>query len=140
MQDHEFFAKVLGLEEPWEVKNMTVDLPGTRVEVTLECQPGPGWVTPDGRRLHVHGWEERRRRHLDTMQLETVLVARVPRLLDPQSGRTEMATVPLAKKGARWHAFLEDAAEARVAITRGVSEREVLRIERALNRTHTVES
>jgi transposase len=107
MHDHEFFAKVLGLEEPWEVKNVTLDLPGTRVEVTLECQPGHGWVTPDGQRLHVHGWEERRWRHLDTMQLETVLVARVPRLLDPQSGRTEMATVPWAKKGARWTALFE---------------------------------
>ena len=107
MQDHEFFAKVLGLETPWQVKNVTLDLAGTQVEVTLECRPEHEWTSADGRRLHVHGWEERRWRHLDTMQLETMLVARVPRLLDPQSGRTEMAVVPWAKKSARWTALFE---------------------------------
>jgi hypothetical protein len=87
MQDHEFFSRVLGLEVPWEVKDVKLDLPA-RVEVTLECRGEHEWMSADGRRLHVHGWEQRRWRHLDTMQLETVLVAAVPRLLDPQSGKT----------------------------------------------------
>lgn len=106
MHDHEFFAKVLGLEKPWQVKAVKLDLPA-RVEVFLECQGDHVWTGADGRRLHVHSWEERRWRHLDTMQLETVLVARVPRLLDPQSGRTEMAVVPWAAKSARWTALFE---------------------------------
>jgi transposase len=106
MQDQEFFEEVLGLEEPWRVKDVKLDLP-TRVEVTLECRSQYEWTSEDGRRLHVHGWDERRWRHLDTMQLETVLVARVPRLLDPQSGRTETPVLPWAKKGARWTALFE---------------------------------
>jgi transposase len=106
MQDQEFFGKVLGLEEPWRVKDVKLDLP-TRVEVTLECRAGHEWQDDDGRRLHVHGWEERRWRHLDTMQLETVLIAQVPRLLDPQTGRTETPVLPWAKKGARWTALFE---------------------------------
>jgi len=86
-----------------------LDLP-VRVEVTLKCRGEHLWCSADGRRLHVHSREERRWRRLDTMQLETVLVARVPGLLDPQSGRTEMATVPWAKEGARWTALFEASA------------------------------
>ena len=37
MQDHEFFARVLGLVDPWVVKSVKLDLP-SRVEVTLECK------------------------------------------------------------------------------------------------------
>ena len=106
MQDQEFFGKVLGLEEPWRVKDVKLDLP-TRVEVTLACRAEHAWQGEDGRRLHVHGWDERRWRHLDTMQLETVLIAQVPRLLDPQTGRTETPVLPWAKKGARWTALFE---------------------------------
>ena len=106
MQDHEFFARVLGLEQPWHVKDVKLDLP-SRVEVILECRGEHAWTDAEGGRMHVHSWEERRWRHLDTMQLETVLVARVPRLLDPRSGRTEMAVVPWAVKSARWTALFE---------------------------------
>lgn len=106
MQDQEFFARVLGLEEPWQVKDVKLNLP-TQVEVTLESRAEHEWTSEDGRRLHVHGWDERRWRHLDTMQLETVLIARVPRLLDPSTGRTEMPVLPWAKKGARWTALFE---------------------------------
>jgi len=107
MHETEFFAKVLGLEKPWQVTAVKLDVAGTSVEVTLACDASHEWSSADGRRLQIHGWETRRWRHLDTMQLETVLVARVPRLLDPQSGRTEMAPVPWARKGARWTVLFE---------------------------------
>lgn len=106
MHDHEFFSRVLGLAAPWQVKEVKLELPA-RVEVILECRGEHEWTGPDGLRRHVHGWEERRWRHLDTMQLETVLIARVPRLLDPQTGSTEMAVVPWAAKSARWTALFE---------------------------------
>jgi transposase len=41
------------------------------------------------------------------MQLGTVLIVTVPRLLAPQTGRTEMAVVPWAAKSARWTALFE---------------------------------
>lgn len=41
------------------------------------------------------------------MQLEPVLVARMLRLLDPRSGRTEMAVVPWAVKRVRGTALFE---------------------------------
>ena len=47
MQDQEFFGKVLGLEEPWRVKDVKLDLP-RRVEVTLECRAEHEWHGEDG--------------------------------------------------------------------------------------------
>lgn len=107
MQEKEFFEQVLGLVEPWRVKDIKLDLPGLKVDVEVECAPGHVWLSDEGSRLHIHGWEERRWRHLDTMQLETVIVAKVPRLLDPRSGRSESASVPWAAKGARWTLLFE---------------------------------
>src|SRR5688572_12677524 len=107
MQDREFFAKVLGLTKPWEVKDVKLDLEGTKVEVVLEAKGEHDWKTAGGQRAHVHGRERRQWRHLDTMQLETVLTAEVPRLLDPQTGKTEMAVVAWAQKGSRWTMLFE---------------------------------
>lgn len=107
MQDREFFAKVLGLTKPWAVKDVKLDLEGTKVEVVLEASGEHDWKSAGGQRAHVHGWETRQWRHLDTMQLETVLTAKVPRLLDPQTGKTEMAVVPWAQKGSRWTMLFE---------------------------------
>ena len=107
VQEKEFFEQVLGLVEPWHVKDIKLDLAGSRVDVVVESTPGHVWISEDGSRLHIHGWEERRWRHLDTMQLETVIVAKVPRLLDPQSGQTQTASVPWATKGSRWTVLFE---------------------------------
>lgn len=51
------------------------------------------------------GGRNGRWRHLDRMQLETVIVAKVLRLLDPQSGQTQTASVPWATKGSRGTMF-----------------------------------
>lgn len=107
VQEKEFFEQVLGLVEPWRVKDIKLDLAASKVEVVVESASGHIWLNKDGSRLHIHGWEERRWRHLDTMQLETVIVAKVPRLLDPQSGQTQTASVPWATKGSRWTVLFE---------------------------------
>jgi hypothetical protein len=97
---------VLGFAAPWQVKEVKLKLPAW-VEVILECQGDYHLTGPDGLRRNVHGWEERRWRYLDTMQLETVLIAVVPRLLDLQTGSTEIAVVPCAAKRARWAVLFE---------------------------------
>lgn len=50
----------------------------------------------DGKHLHVAGYEERNRRHLDTMQFETVLHARVPRVKN-SDGSTSMGSGALSR-------------------------------------------
>jgi transposase len=113
MQDKEVFSRVLGLVEPWRVKEVRLDLEAGRVNVEVECRAGEEWASQDGRRLHIHSRELRRWRHLDTMQLTTVIECLVPgvvvpRVVDPQNGRTTMVEVPWAAgPRSRWTAMFE---------------------------------
>ncbi len=105
MRDTEFFAKALGLEKPWQVGSVKMDMAGKRVEVEVECGTGTVWAL-EGERLHIHGYEMRQWRHLDTMQFETIIKARVPRVKHPD-GRTEMVSVPWADARSRFTLLLE---------------------------------
>jgi len=73
MRDTEFFEKALGLEAPWRVKAVTMDIAKRRVEVEVVCEAGTIWGCEEGR-LHIQGYEERQWRHLDTMQFETMII------------------------------------------------------------------
>lgn len=105
MQDVEFFEKVLGVVEPWEVKSVKMDLECKRVEVEVACRGKTVWAE-GGRRLHIHGYEKRRWRHLDTMQLETVITAQVPRI-KREDGSTEVVNVPWAERFSRLTRMME---------------------------------
>jgi transposase len=114
MQDAKFFEQMLGLREPWGVKSVKLDLPGQKVVVEVEVKPGTVWGD-EGELLPVHGWEEREWRHLDTMQFETVIRARVPRVRRrkyDEGGEacgwiTEMVAVPWAGPRSRWTLLFE---------------------------------
>src|ERR1700757_3563103 len=75
------YRRLLGLEEPWVVEAVDLDLAAQRVEIRLRAQVNTrGLKCPECRKwasLYDHA-PERRWRHLDTMQFETVLVARTP--------------------------------------------------------------
>ena len=92
--------ELLGIRAPWRVADITVDVALQEVVVRVECEPTE-WCNTQ-RRLHVHGWEQRRWRHLDLWQCRTIIEAEVPRLLNPATGRTAMATVPWAEGLSRW--------------------------------------
>jgi transposase len=84
----EHYARLLGLEEGWEVTEVDLDLPSQKVTIRLRRVPGSVCVCPgcgEARPLKDHA-EERQWRHLDTMQFETVLVARTPRTNCPACG------------------------------------------------------
>jgi transposase len=98
--EREFFYRTLGLCEPWEIRDVKLDVEGKKVEVEVAVKAETKWAQ-DGELLPIVDYTERRWRHLDTMQLETVLVARVPRVRHPD-GRTEMVAVPWAQKRSRW--------------------------------------
>jgi transposase len=105
MTDRDFFYKKLGLSEPWQVKDVRLDLCSRRVEMEIGVKAGTAWGQ-DGLMLPIDGYQERTWRHLDTMQLEAVLRARVPRVRYPD-GRTEMVSLPSETPRSRWTVAFE---------------------------------
>lgn len=102
------YALLLGLNEDWQVINVNLDLPAKCVEIQLEhasdqpvCCPDCGLTRP----LKDHA-PERRWRHLDTMQFETVLIARVPRTNCPDCG-VLTSEVPWAEPHGRFTLMFE---------------------------------
>jgi transposase len=106
MNDKDLFTQAIGVQPPWTVKEVRMDVAAQRVEVEVECAQTV-WADPETKqRLHIHGYEERRWRHLDTMQFETIIVARVPRLKYPD-GHTELLPIAWAEPHSRHTLFLK---------------------------------
>jgi transposase len=107
MKDTQLYQQLLGLSAPWSVSQVDVDMDNNLIIVHIECAPGQVWVDPDTRqRAHVHGWIERQWRHLDTCQLETRLVAKIPRI-KYSDGRVEDLSVPWAERYSRITLMME---------------------------------
>jgi transposase len=88
MRDTELYERLMGLKEPWRVKAVKMDVEGRRVEVEVECAERTIWASPQSaKRLHIHGWERRSWRHLDTCGFATVITAEVPRVKDERTDR-----------------------------------------------------
>jgi transposase len=106
MNDSEFYQQVLGLSKPWKVKAVRMELARRQIIVEVECEEQV-WGNPStGRRAHVHAWNLRRWRHLDTCQFETIIEAKVPRLLY-EDGSSEEAAVPWAERYSRLSKLME---------------------------------
>jgi transposase len=85
---NQHYALLLGLKTDWLVQSVDLDLEAQRVEIRLQrnadepcCCPECGQACP----LKDHT-DERTWRHLDTMQFETVIKARIPRTSCPTHG------------------------------------------------------
>jgi transposase len=79
VNEKDFYQRLLGVEAPWKVTAVELDLEHQRVEVEVSCE-AVEWVDEAGKRAHIHGYEERRWRHLDTCQCKTWVKAKVPKL------------------------------------------------------------
>jgi transposase len=107
MKDTQLYQQLLGLSAPWSVAKVDVDMDKNLIVVHIECTPGQVWVDPETRqRAHVHGWIERTWRHLNTCQLETRLIAKIPRI-KYSDGRVEDLTVPWADRYSRITLMME---------------------------------
>jgi len=98
VKDIQFYQRVLGLRAPWRVAKVDLDMEAKRVAVRVELKEGTRWVDPKTKTAaHVHEWTERKWRHLDTCQFETVIVAKVPSVRYAD-GRVEEVKVPWAER------------------------------------------
>jgi len=104
---HTHYRLLLGLDSNWEVQEVDLSLEGLRVEIDLKFT-GQELVCPEcGQASTRHDLApERSWRHLDTMQFETVIRARVPRCACAKCGVKTIA-VPWADKHSRFTLMFE---------------------------------
>ena len=108
MQDRTLYARLLGIEDPWRVTEVTLRLDEEQaVVVSVEMGPDAALLCPkcqgQGSRYDSR---ERRWRHLDTMQYRTILVADVPRVQCDEHGVVQIA-VPWSDPKSRFTALFE---------------------------------
>jgi len=108
MRDTELYRKLLGVDEPWEVKAVELKINEGRVDIRLVHREGVKWPCPEcGKELAIYDHaEERTWRHLDTCQFKTYVHARIPRV-DCDKHGVKRVKVPWAEKGSRMTLLME---------------------------------
>lgn len=108
MRDVDLYRHLLGLETPWTVAKVDLDVKAGRVDVWAEHRKAATWACPEcgtACGLYDHA-EERVWRHLDSCQFLTYLHARVPRVKCPTHG-VKQVTVAWAEPRSRFTALFE---------------------------------
>lgn len=108
MRDTELYRAILGLESPWTVARVELDVKQHRVDVYAEHGNRKSWPCPECEAacgLHDHD-QERTWRHLDSCQFQTVLHASVPRVRCNEHG-VRQVRVPWAEPRSRFTLLFE---------------------------------
>lgn len=107
MHDKELYAKILGIEEPWQVTDVELNLKEGEVQIHIANKTRGRHQCPEcGKAAEIHDTKERRWRHLDTCQYRTILVAKVPRVKCSEHG-VKQIKVPWSEPGSRFTAMYE---------------------------------
>jgi transposase len=106
LQKH--YGLLMGIALPWQVADVKLELAEKRVKICLVWQEGQKAPCPVcGRECALYDLApERTWRHLDTMQFETILRARTPRVECPTDG-VKTIPVPWAEPGGRFSRLFE---------------------------------
>ena len=97
MRDRDLYAKLLGIESPWFVRDVVTQLEAGKIEVFIGFEDDGTATCPEcGERCGRYDTRARSWRHLDTMQYSTVLTADVPRVKCARHGVKQMK-VPWAE-------------------------------------------
>jgi transposase len=108
VKDTDLYRHLLGLEAPWSVAKVDLDVKSQRVDVWAEHGGRARWGCPECDRelgLYDHS-EERAWRHLDSCQFQTYLHARPPRVKCPEHG-VRQVKLPWAEDRSRFTAMFE---------------------------------
>ena len=106
MNDTKLYEQILGLEPPWTVRAVTLKQEDGVIEVEVKCAETVWGCPACGERMHVHGWERRRWRHLDSCEFKTMVVADIPRVKCATHG-TQMVRVPWSEARSRFTMWFE---------------------------------
>jgi transposase len=108
VRDIELYRQLLGLEKPWTVDRVELNVKQQRVDVWAKHDKVKAWPCPECGKdggLHDHD-EERAWRHLDSCSFQTHLHARVPRVRCPEHG-VRQVRVSWAEPTSRFTALFE---------------------------------
>lgn len=106
MQDKELYQQILGIEKPWKVVGVELDVQDGEVRVHVaHLEPKPP-CPQCGRPCSRYDKRPRRWRHLDTCQYPTILIADVGRVQCETHGVLQMR-VPWAAKGSKFTELFE---------------------------------
>lgn len=107
MRDRDLYAKLLGIEAPWHVRDIETRLGAGELEILISLDEGAELVCPScGSACSRYDARTRTWRHLDTMQYKTLLTAEVPRVKCPEHG-VKQIRVPWAEPGSRFTVLFE---------------------------------
>lgn len=107
MDTNTLFTMALGLQAPWEVKNLRFDADTRRLDIDIDFTPGARFPCPVcGLPSKVHDTEEKSWRHLDFFQHSAYLTARVPRCKCDEHG-VKQVQVPWARPGSGFTLLFE---------------------------------
>ena len=108
MRDSELYRHLLGIESPWTVTRVELNVAEQRVDVWAGHEERAPWNCPEcgaNSPLYDHA-EERVWRHLDSCQFRTLLHARPPRVQCPTHG-VRQVRLPWAEGRSRFTTLFE---------------------------------
>jgi hypothetical protein len=102
------FTSALGLQPPWGVEGVKLDVPAKRIDFEVNCKGALLTCPACGAGAQpVHDRLRRAWRHLDFFQFEAWLHADVPRVACADCGKTTQLAVPWARAGSGFTAAFE---------------------------------
>ncbi len=108
MDDKTLYQTILGLAEPWQVVGVELRPKEQEVWVRVDAASGAVLRCPECEQPapRYDQAEERRWRHLDTCQYQTILLSRIPRVLCA-THKVRQVRVPWAEERSRFTALFE---------------------------------
>lgn len=124
IEDH--YGLLLGINSPWEISSVDLDLTATKVDVIIEYTDDKGPCPECGLICPKHDdRKERTWRHLDTMQFTTQLHCKLPRVRCKKHGAKSI-NPPWAGKNSRFTLLFETFAIRVLTAARSVKEASIL--------------
>ncbi|MGA3023741.1 MAG: transposase family protein [Bryobacteraceae bacterium] len=108
MQDKELYAQIPGIRSPWRVDRVELKLDSGEVHIHLAHESAAQWLCPEcGEPCPLYDHQpERRWRHLDTCQCQTILHPEPPRSNCAEHG-VRAVKLPWAEPSSRFTALFE---------------------------------